>query len=78
MNFVMTLATFIKVKFGTQERLSKSLQLHAKTVNKWYNNDPKKLFMFAREIAKFSDTPTEEVIQMIEDRCDDVRHLKGK
>tara|TARA_R100001440_G_scaffold61179_2_gene81036 strand:+ start:9231 stop:9455 length:225 start_codon:yes stop_codon:yes gene_type:complete len=74
----MTLATFIKVKFGTQERLSKSLKLHAKTVNKWYNNDPKKLFMFATEIAKFSDTPTEQVIKMIEDRCDDVRYLKSK
>ena len=74
----MTLATFIKVKFGTQERLSESLLLHPKTVNKWYNNDPKKLFMYATQMAKYSDTPTQEIVQMIEDRVDDVKHLKGK
>jgi|AOAMet1_18_M0_10_1038524.scaffolds.fasta_scaffold07021_2 hypothetical protein len=74
----MTLGTFIKVKFGTQGHLSESLELHMNTVNKWYMNDPKKLFMHVNSIAKWSDTPVEEVVRMIEERCDDVKHLQSK
>ena len=74
----MTLGTFIKVKFGTQGHLSESLELHMNSVNKWYMNDPKKLFMHVNSIAKWSDTPVEEVVRMIEERCDDVKHLQSK
>jgi len=73
----MTLGTYIKVKFGTQDKLDEVLMLKQNTVNRWYNNDPKKLFTHVQQLAKFGDSTAEEVIRMIEERCDDVKHLQS-
>lgn len=72
----MTMGTWIKVKFGTHQKLNDALGLGRNTVNRWYNSDPKRFFMYLPQMAKWSDTPSEEVIRMIEQRVDDVRCLK--
>jgi len=72
----VTLGTWIKVKFGTHQKLNDALGLGRNTVNRWYNTDPKRFFMYLPQMAKWSDTPSEEVIRMIEQRVEDVRCLK--
>jgi len=72
----MTLGTWIKVKFGTHQRLNDALGVGKNTVNRWYNTDPKRFFMYLPQLAKWSDTDPEDLIKMIEQRCDDVRALR--
>tara|TARA_R110000751_G_scaffold255759_1_gene355305 strand:- start:1229 stop:1459 length:231 start_codon:yes stop_codon:yes gene_type:complete len=69
----MILGNWIELKFGSQKRLNDSLLLGRDSVNRWYNHDPKKLFMYVPQLARFSDTPVDEVIRMIEDRVKDVK-----
>ena len=45
----MTLETFIKIKFGTQNKLGEALEVGQNTVNRWYNNDPKKFFTHVQQ-----------------------------
>ena len=73
----MTLDTFIKLKFGTQNRLGEALQVGKNTVNRWYNQDTKKFFTYVPQLSKWGDVPVEEVVKMIEQRCDDVKHLQA-
>ena len=42
----MTLGTWIKVKFGTHTKLNDTLGLGKNTINRWYNSDPKRFFMY--------------------------------
>ncbi len=73
----MTLQTWIKIKFGTHQRLNESLGLGKNTVNRWYNTDPKRFFMYLPQMAKWSDTDPKELIGMIEQRVDDVKALRS-
>ena len=73
----MTMGTWIKVKFGTHNKLNDALGLGRNTVNRWYNSDPKRFFMYLPQLAKWSDTDVEEVMRMIEQRVEDVRCLKA-
>ena len=72
----MTMGTWIKVKFGTHQRLNDALGLGKNTVNRWYNTDPKRFFMHLPEMAKYGDTDPKELIEMIEQRCADVKVLR--
>ncbi len=69
----MTLGAWIKLKFHSQELLNTALLLTKGSINRWYNQDPKKLFMYVPQLSKFGDTPTSEIVKMIEQRCDDVK-----
>lgn len=73
----MTLGTWIKVNHGTHQKLNDALGLSRHTVNRWYNQDPKRFFMYIPQLAKSSDTDLSELIKMIEERCDDVQALRG-
>ena len=73
----MTLQTWIKIKFGTHQRLNESLGLGKNTVNRWYNTDPKRFFMYLPQMAKGSDTDPKELIGLIEQRVDDVKALRS-
>ena len=77
MNYEMTLETFIKIKFGTQNKLGEALEVGQNTVNRWYNQDPKKFFTHVQQLSKWGDVPVAEVVEMIEKRCTDVRHLQA-
>ena len=61
----MILGNWIELKFGSQKRLNDSLLLGRDSVNRW--------FMYVPQLARFSDTPVDEVIRMIEDRVKDVK-----
>ena len=71
------MGTWIKVKFGTHQRLNDALGLGKNTVNRWYNQDPKRFFMYLPQMAKWSDTDAKELIDMIEQRVEDVRVLRA-
>ena len=73
----MTMGTWIKDKFGTQQRLNDALGLGKNTVNRWYNEDPKRFFMYLPQMSKWSDTESQELIDMIEQRVEDVRVLRS-
>ena len=73
----MTMGTWIKIKFGTHKKLDDALGLGRNTVNRWYNSDPKRFFMYLPQLAKWSDTPVNDVMDMIEQRVQDVRCLKS-
>ena len=73
----MTMGTWIKIKFGTHNKLNDALGLGRNTVNRWYNTDPKRFFMYLPQLSKWSDTDVKEVMDMIEQRVEDVRCLKA-
>lgn len=73
----MTMGTWIKDKFGTQQRLNDALGLGKNTVNRWYNEDPKRFFMYLPQMSRWSDTESQELIDMIEQRVEDVRVLRA-
>lgn len=73
----MTMGTWIKDKFGTQQRLNDALGLGKNTVNRWYNEDPKRFFMYLPQMSRWSDTESQELIDMIEQRVEDVRVLRS-
>lgn len=73
----MTLGTWIKVKFQTHNKLNDTLGLGRNTVNRWYNTDPKRFYLHLPELCKWSDTEPKDVMAMIEQRVEDVRHLKS-
>tara|TARA_R110000803_G_scaffold54610_1_gene111332 strand:- start:145 stop:375 length:231 start_codon:yes stop_codon:yes gene_type:complete len=74
----MTLQTWIKINFGTHQRLNDALGLGKNTVNRWYNSDPKRFFMYLPQMAKRSETDPKELIDMIEQRVDDVKALRDE
>ena len=72
----MTLGTWIKVKFGTHTKLNDALGLGKNTVNRWYNTDPKRLFMSLPQLSKWSDTEPDDLLDMITERAEDVKALR--
>jgi len=74
----MTLGTWIKVNFGTHIRLNEALGVGKNSVNRWYNTDPKRFFMYLPQMTKWSDTEATEIIQMIEQRIEDVKAIRGR
>jgi hypothetical protein len=72
----MTMGTWIKVNFGTHDKLNSWLGLSKNTVNRWYNTDPKRFFMHLPAMARKTETDPAELMAMIEQRCDDVRALR--
>jgi|TARA_R110001606_G_scaffold361460_1_gene514575 hypothetical protein len=73
----MTLGTWIKVKFGTHNKLNETLGLGKNTINRWYNSDPKRFFMYLPQLSKWSDTEPNDLLSMIEERIEDVEALRN-
>lgn len=73
----MTLGTWIKVNYGTHIRLNEALGLGKNSVNRWYNSDPKRFFMYLPQMAKWSETQPQDLIDMIEQRIEDVKAIRG-
>ena len=73
----MTMGTWIKVKYGTHREMEAALGLGRNTVNRWYNTDPKRFYMYLPEMSRTSDTDPKQLMSMIEQRVEDVRCLKG-
>ncbi len=73
----MTLNTWIKLNYGTQGKLNDSLGLAQNTVNKWFNHDPKRFFMYVPKFSKETDLSYDELCKMIEERINDVRLLEN-
>ena len=70
------MGAFIKIHFKTHERLNDALGLSKNTVNRWYNSNPKRFYMYLPQLQKFSNEPTENLLKMINQRCDDVQAIK--
>lgn len=70
------MGAFIKIHFGTHERLNDALGLSKNTVNRWYNSNPKRFYMYLPQLQKWSNEPTENILEMINQRCDDVQAIK--
>jgi len=71
-----SMGAFIKIHFKTHERLNDALGLSKNTVNRWYNSNPKRFYMYLPQLQKFSNEPTENILEMINQRCDDVQAIK--
>ncbi len=74
----MTLGTWIKVNYGSHQQLNDSLGLGKNTIGRWYNNDPKRFFMYLPKMSRDSSTQPVELLAMIEGRVEDVKALRGK
>lgn len=70
------MGAFIKIHFKTHERLNDALGLSKNTVNRWYNSNPKRFYMYIPQLQKWSNETTENIIEMINQRCDDVQAIK--
>ena len=70
------MGAFIKIHFKTHERLNDALGLSKNTVNRWYNSNPKKFYMYLPQLQKWSNETTENILEMINQRCDDVQAIK--
>jgi len=70
------MGAFIKIHFGTHERLNDALGLSKNTVNRWYNSNPKRFYMYLPQLQKWSNETTENILEMINQRCDDVQAIK--
>ncbi len=73
----MTLGTWIKIKFGTHVKLNDTLGLGKNTINRWFNTDPKRFYMYLPQLSKWTDTDAKELVDMIEQRVEDVNALKN-
>ena len=71
-----SMGAFIKVHFGTHARLNEALGLGKNTVNRWYNSNPRQFFMYLPELQKWSGEPTDQIIEMIKVRMEDVKSIK--
>jgi|TARA_R110000765_G_scaffold172128_4_gene276944 hypothetical protein len=74
---MMTMQTWIKKNFGTHQKLNDALGLGKNTVNRWYNTDPKRFFMYLPQLSKWSDTDPAAMVDMIEQRIEDVKALRA-
>jgi hypothetical protein len=70
------MGAFIKIHFKTHERLNDALGLSKNTVNRWYNSNPKRFYMYIPQLQKWSNETTENILEMINQRCDDVQAIK--
>ena len=70
------MGAFIKIHFKTHERLNDALGLSKNTVNRWYNSNPKRFYMYLPQLQKWSNEPTERIVQVIDQRCDGVQAIK--
>tara|TARA_R110000751_G_scaffold126086_4_gene227923 strand:+ start:88 stop:315 length:228 start_codon:yes stop_codon:yes gene_type:complete len=75
---MISLDTWVKVQFGGQDKLEQRLGLGSKTVNRWYNNDPRKFLQYISVLHLITDTPVTEIVEMVEQRSKDVMAIKGK
>ena len=71
----MTLNTWIKINYGTQQKLNDSLGLSLHQVNRWYNHNPRKFLIHLSRLSTDTDTPFKVLIEMIEQREVDVKIL---
>jgi len=71
-----SMGAFIKIHFKTHERLNDALGLSKNTVNRWYNSNPKRFYMYIPQLQKWSNETTENILEMINQRCDDVQAIK--
>ena len=72
----MTMGTWIKINCGTHTKMNDALGLGKNTVNRWYNKDPKRFFMYLPQLSKWSNTDSKELLGMIEERVEDVKALR--
>ena len=71
-----SMGAFIKVHFKTHDRLNDTLGLSRNTINRWYNSNPKKFYMYLTELNNFTQEPIADLIVMIKQRCDDVQAIR--
>ena len=71
------MGTFIKVHFGSHALLNDALGLGKNSVSRWYNDDPRRFFMYIQQLKKFSNVSLEDLVEMIEQRVEDVDALKS-
>ena len=76
-NIVMNMDLWVKHYFGTQDALDKKLGLSIKTTNRWMNSKPRNFLAKLPEISKVTGQPTEDIVQMIMQRQNDVEQITG-
>jgi len=72
----MTFDAFIKVHYGTQDTMDLKLGLGSKTVNRWFNHDPKKFLYHLPEITEYTKTSADVVMEMIKQREHDIQSVR--
>lgn len=71
------MSVWIRIKFGTHAKLNESLGLGKNTVNRWFNEDPRKFFQHLPEMSRLGETPVENMVEIIEQRITDVNALRS-
>jgi len=74
----ITMSVWIKLNYGTHAKLNEALGLGKNTANRWFNDDPRKFFQYIPQLSKDSDTPLDDLVQIIEQRIVDVEALRSK
>lgn len=72
----LTFEAFIKLHYGSQDNMDSALDLGSKTVNRWYNHDPRKFLYHMPEVVTQTKVAPSTFLQMINQREYDIRLVR--
>lgn len=73
----LTFDTLIKKHYGSQDQMDKALGLGNKTVNRWYNHDPKRFLYHLEQLVVQTGLDANDLLVIILQRENDIRHLNN-
>ena len=71
----LTFDALIKRHYGSQDQMDKALNLGSKTVNRWYNHDPRRFLYHLEELVVQTGLDANQLLQIIQQRENDIRHI---
>lgn len=74
----LSMSVWIRINFGTHAKMNESLGLGKNTVNRWFNEDPRKFFQYLPTLSRLSGTSVEKLVPIIEQRITDVEALRSR
>ena len=73
----LTFDALIKKHYGSQDQMDKALGLGNKTVNRWYNHDPRRFLYHLEQLIVQTGLDANDLLVIILQRENDIRHLNN-
>ena len=71
----LTFDALIKKHYGSQDQMDKALSLGNKTVNRWYNHDPRRFLYHLEQLVVQTGLDANDLLVIILQRENDIRHI---
>ena len=71
----LTFDALIKKHYGSQDQMDKALGLGNKTVNRWYNHDPRRFLYHLEQLVVQTGLDANDLLVIILQRENDIRHI---